>query len=222
MRDVSAPLKDQEIAEIMARERQRIGHDLHDGLGQLLGGIALKAQVIYETLDEQHRPEAADLREIVRLTNEAIGQTRLLARSLDPVVPAEKSFATVLEKLASETSRLFRVQCAYVGHTGLSLESASVSEHLFRVAQEAINNALRHGRASCIELDFQLNQEKAVMSVRDDGLGLAQRPQHSSGIGIRIMQHRLNAIGGTFTIEPRQPRGCLVQCRIPREGLASK
>lgn len=204
-------------AEVVAgeRERQRISHDLHDGLGQLLGGIALKAEVLRQALAEQAHPEAEAAAEIVKLANEATAQTRLLARGLDPTVPAHVPFAVALTKLASDTERLFRgVSCKLAGDSTLVVDSAHTAQHLFRIVQEALNNAIRHGRATRIEIHLAADARDIHLEIRDNGIGVAQRAL-GSGIGLRIMKHRANALGGTLEVSPGRPGGTVVQCSVP-------
>jgi len=204
-------------AEVLAseRERQRISHDLHDGLGQLLGGIALKAEVLRQILAEKSLPEAEAAAEIVKLASEATAQTRLLARGLDPSVPAHVPFGLSLSKLAADTERLFRgVSCRSMGDSAMLIESRHTSEHLFRIAQEALNNAIRHGRSTKIEIHFGAAAGEITLEIRDNGTGIAQR-EMTSGIGLRIMKHRTNALGGVLEILPGDPRGTVVRCRVP-------
>jgi len=197
------------------RERQRIAHDLHDGLGQLLGGIALKAEVLRQTLAEQALPEAEAAAELVKLANEATAQTRLLARGLDPAVPAHVPFAASLAKLASDTERLFRgVVCRCTGDPAFALESPHTAEHLFRIAQEAIHNAIRHGRATRVDIGVAADLREITLEVRDNGRGIAPSAL-ASGIGLRVMKHRANALGGSLDILPGEAGGTLVRCRAP-------
>lgn len=112
---------DAALASASARERQRIAHDLHDGFGQLLGGIALKAQSLSESLQEKSPAQAAEAVDIARLVNEALAHTRLLVRGLDPVLLPTETFATMLAKLARNTERLFRgVACSFAGDPALT------------------------------------------------------------------------------------------------------
>lgn len=209
------PNADAEAASASARERQRIAHDLHDGLGQLLAGMALKAQSLHESLLEKSLPEAAEAADLVRLANEATAHTRMVARGLDPVVPPTETFAAALVKLARDTTRLFRqVQCEFSGDPALTIASANASQHLFRVAQEAINNAIRHGKATRIVLALVSDAAALTLTIRDNGCGLAQRGE-SSGIGIRIMKHRLASIGGDFDLVSGPEGGATVTCRLP-------
>jgi len=151
----------------------------------------------------------------VRLANEATAHTRLLARGLDPVVPPTETFATALARLARDTSRLFRqVRCEFHGDPALTTASPHAAQHLFRVAQEAINNALRHGKATQINLALATDARELVLTISDNGRGLGDR-ETSSGIGIRIMKHRLNSIGGTFDLVEGNAGGITVICRLP-------
>lgn len=204
-------------AEALAseRERQRISHDLHDGLGQLLGGLALKAEVLRQILAEKSLPEAESAAEIVKLASEATAQTRLLARGLDPTVPAHVPFALSLSKLASDTERLFRgVRCRLTGDSTLVVESHHTAEHLFRIAQEALHNAIRHGRATKIEIHLAAAAGEITLDIKDNGTGIKQR-EAASGIGLRIMKHRANALGGVLDISSGETGGTQVRCRVP-------
>lgn len=210
---MSGPLHNAELAKVSDRERQRIAHDLHDGLGQLLGGIALKLQALHETLAEKEQPEAAHTAELVQLVNEAIAQTRMLSRGLDPVAPAGSTFASMLTKLAADTERLFRIKCVFKGAAGAT--PPATVQHLFRVARESINNAIRHGQATRIELDLMEDATEVTLLIRDNGSGFAQRSDPKSGVGLRIMSHRAEAIGGAIEMTPSPGGGAVVRCRAP-------
>lgn len=209
-------LSDTEVTAVSDRERQRIAHDLHDGLGQLLGGIALKAQALHETLAEKALVEAGAAAEIAALVNEALAQTRLLVRGLDPAAVATETLAAMLAKLASNTERLFRIACTFDGDRDLTLASAEATQQLFRVAQEAINNALRHGKATAIGLLLSADERDVTLTISDNGLGLTQQAPPSSGIGLRIMSHRLASLGGDFKMAAGAERGTVVRCRFPQ------
>lgn len=192
-------LNDAEVAKISERARQRIAHDLHDGLGQLLGGIALKLQALHESLAEKESPQAAETADLVALVNEALAQTRLLSRGLDPVLPAAASLSHSLAKLARDTARLFRgVECHFSQITAPLDESPITAEHLFRVAQEAINNAIRHSKATRIELHLRRARSGVELRIRDNGRGLPRN--HVRGTGIRVMQERALAVGAALQI----------------------
>ena len=209
-------LHDAELASVSARERQRIAHDLHDGLGQLLGGIALKAQALSETLQEKSPAEAGEAVEIARLVNEALAHTRILVRGLDPVLLPSETFATMLAKLTRNTERLFRgVKCSFSADPALTLDSVTVAQHLFHVVQEAINNAIRHGKATRIEVEITSDDHTLTLLVRDNGKGMGNGREPSSGIGLRIMSHRVHSLGGIFHTESGEDGGTVVRCHIP-------
>lgn len=210
-----APLTNAEITTISARERQRMAHDLHDGLGQLLGGIALKLRSLHQTLAEAARPEAEEAADLVQLIKEAMGQTRLLAAGLDPGLQPAPGLSAALAKLAGDTQRLFRVPCHFHHTGGAENASAAVVEQFFRVAQESIHNAIRHGRATHIDLELSVEGAEAVLLIRDNGAGLVQRCDPKSGIGLRIMKHRAESLGGSTHLEDGPDGGTLVRCRAP-------
>lgn len=202
-----------EVLGISDRERQRIAHDLHDGLGQHLAALALKARALHQSLREKALPEAAEADALVQLLNSATAQIRDLAHGLDPAVEVQ-TFAILLEKLALNTAQLFRVACRFVNAATVPVESAPLSQNLYFIAQEAVNNAIRHGRATDIEIALGSDADTLTLTVRDNGRGLSERDNASSGMGIRIMQHRAAAIGATLGIAPHPAGGTAVVCRV--------
>ena len=202
-----------EVLGISDRERQRIAHDLHDGLGQHLAALALKARALHQSLREKALPEAAEADALVQLLNSATAQTRDLAHGLDPAVEVQ-TFALLLEKLALNTAQLFRVACRFVNAATVPVESARLSRNLYFIAQEAVNNAVRHGHATDIEIGLGSEDETLILTVRDNGCGLGERDADAAGMGIRIMQHRAAAIGATLGIAPHLAGGTAVVCRV--------
>jgi len=201
-----------EVLRISDRERQRIAHDLHDGLGQHLAAMALKMRALHQSLHERALPEAAEADALVHLLNDATAQTRSLAHGLDPAVEVQ-SFAVLLEKLARNSAHLFRIACRLVNTGTVPIESAPLVRNLYLVAQEAVNNAIRHGRATDIEIALSSEAGTLILAVRDNGRGLAER-KSGSGMGIRIMQHRAAAIGATLEIAAHPEGGTAVICRV--------
>ena len=197
------------------RERQRIAHDLHDGLGQLLGGIALKTQALSEALAEKALPEAADANAITQLVNEALQQTRLLVRGLDPSLGRAEALSDMLVKLAANTEKLLRIVCTFQGEPSCGVEPLELTQQLFRIAQEAINNAVRHGRATRVAIELSHGGRELTLLVRDNGSGLTPSGKPRSGIGFGIMAHRAKSIGGVCEIEPDAAGGTVVRCRAP-------
>ena len=149
---------EKEVIEISHREQMRIGQDLHDGLGQHLTGITFLTRALEQKLNARGLPEAAEAAEIGRLVLEALTQTRTLARGLFPVELESKGLVAALKELASTVATLSEIQCACECEEGVSIPDRQAEMHLFRLAQEAINNAVKHGKARHITVSLKRNR----------------------------------------------------------------
>jgi PAS domain S-box-containing protein len=203
------------ILEASGREQRRIGQDLHDGLGQDLTGIAFMSKVQEQKLAEKSLPEAASAAKIVDLVNEAINTTRQLARGLLPVLSDSHGLMSALQEWASEVEKLFHIECRFeCDDPVLNLDDA-VATHLYRVAQEAVHNAIKHGRATHVVISLAAGRDEAVLKVLDDGSGIPDVHPNQSGMGLRIMNYRAGMIGGSLRIERVAGNGTLVACVFP-------
>jgi PAS domain S-box-containing protein len=205
----------QQILEISAEERQRIGYDLHDGLGQHLSGVAFITKALEKELMAISPAHADDARKVVGLLNQAIAQTRSLARMLAPVDVEASGLPAALANLADETGKLFRVDAFF--HSGLSelRFDGQTGMALYRIAQEAIHNAIRHGAANRIEINLEPDQDEVCLTVRDNGRGYANASKPQSGMGMRIMQYRASSVGGRILFQSVVGKGTEVICRVP-------
>jgi signal transduction histidine kinase len=210
---------EQQIIEISDRERRRIGQDLHDGLGQHLAGIELMTEALEQKLAAKSKPEAARAADIASHVREAIRQTRSLARGLSPVELDRHGLMSALQELAANASSMFRVNCRFtcVGH--VHVENNIAATHLFRIAQEAVSNAVKHGRAKQIDIDLNDDPEAVRLTVTDDGRGLPEESARGNGMGLRIMSYRAGVIGGTVHVTPGAMDGTTVSCVVPRKAL---
>jgi PAS domain S-box-containing protein len=202
-----------EILRAASVERQRLAHDLHDGLAQEISGINFKARALQTVLDERLPAESPAAAEIVKHLGEALAHARHLAHGLDPAVERQ-SFATLLEKLALNSERLFRVSCNCQADHGVRIASPTVAQNLYRIAQEAVHNAIRHGHARHVDLGLSSDDSVLLLTVDNDGEGFSP-PKSGSGMGLRTMQYRAKAMGGTCQILSRPAGGTSVQCTIP-------
>jgi len=203
------------ILEVSAREQRRIGQDLHDGLGQHLTGIAFMSKVQQQRLAEKALPEAADAEKIVRLVNEAIHKTRELARGLLPVMCDASGLMSALQQCAAEAREIFGVDCQLQCEPPVLIDDINVANHLYHIAQEALNNAIRHGKARRIVIALSSVDGDGELTICDDGLGIAGRPAGGAGIGLHIMGYRAGMIGGWLDIGSGTERGTLVRCVFP-------
>lgn len=202
------------ILDISAREQQRIGQDLHDGLGQHLTGIAFMSKVLEQKLAEQSQSEASDAAKIVNLVNQAIHKTRELSRGLLPVVSDARGLMSALEQWSSEVDDLFGVSCRFQCDRPVFIYNNDTAMHLYHITQEAVNNAIKHGHATRIVISLSETAGGAVLSVTDDGAGLPEDLGSSVGMGLHIMNYRAKMIGGTLEIGRSRAGGTEVTCHF--------
>jgi two-component system, LuxR family, sensor kinase FixL len=220
IRDISDQKRlEKEVLDIAEREQSHFGHDLHDGLGQHLTGVQFMAQVLQQKLETRMAPETAEAAEIALLIRQAISQTRDLARSLSPVVLQSKSLQDALRDLAAGITRRGQAQCTTELDDTISLTNPETAIQLYRIAQEAVNNALKHGRADTITISLERDKAGRIdLSVCDDGCGFPDNFQLAQGMGLRVMNYRSGLIGGSLEILQRGGR-TIVTCTIEEASL---
>jgi signal transduction histidine kinase len=206
---------EKEILEISDRERQRLGQDLHDGLCQHLAGIELMSQVLEQKLAPKSKADAARVADIARHVREAISQTRLLARGLFPVTLESEGLQSALEELAVNTERIFGITCQLVSHGKMKISDLPAATHLYRIAQEAVSNAFKHGKANDVTIELSFEGERISLCVKDNGVGFSREAAKNKGMGLRIMQYRAGMLGGTLVVEPNSNGGTSVVCSVP-------
>ncbi|MDB6128215.1 MAG: histidine kinase [Verrucomicrobia bacterium] len=203
-----------ELLMVGARERNLFGQELHDDICQHLVGTALAAKVLTQHLSTQDPPAAAKAQTIVGLIETGADRTRRLARGLLLSAIEPEKFAESLAELAAENSTA-SLSCRF-RHEGTTLiPDAGIAAQLFRIAQEAVRNALKHADAQHIEIVLAGNPEAITLTVEDDGGGLPPAESRGEGMGLRIMSHRAALVGASLVIEPRNGRGTRVVCRLP-------
>jgi signal transduction histidine kinase len=205
---------EKELLSISEREQRRIGHDLHDSLCQHLTGTALAGHVLGEKLAARGMPEIVDANRVVALVEEGISLARSLARGLAPVELEAEGLMAAFRELAKSTSERLRIDCRFESSEPVLIEDADTATHLFRIAQEAISNAIRHGRAQNVRISLIHEAGRVALRVRDDGCGLPDILPPDRGMGLHIMQHRAAMIGARFSIR-REGQGTLVACVLP-------
>ncbi len=208
-------LLEKKILEISDREQSRIGQDIHDGLCQHLVSVAFTSNSLEQKLAARAWAEAAEAGKISNLLDEAITQARNLARGLYPVRLEAEGLVTALRELAGNVSERFGVNCEVTGlGDALRLGNDAEGIHLYRIAQEAVNNALKHGKAKNIEIRLVAEKGVLTMTIADDGGGLRQSPKSPKGMGVPIMEYRARMIGARLKIEPGSNSGTQVECQI--------
>jgi len=205
---------EREMLDVSAREQRRIGEDLHDDLGQRLTGIALLSKYLENKLDQAERPETTEAGKIVSLINEAIQRTRELARGLAPVLIGEDGLSQALARNAEEISKIAQVECRFESDPPVSITSPEVAHHLYYIAQEALNNALRHGKPSVISIQLSTDGPSGILMIRDNGLGF-EPGEVAAGFGRYTIENRARIIGGTVDIKSRNGQGTTVACTFP-------
>jgi len=204
---------EKEILAISEQEQQRIGQDLHDDLCQQLAGIEFLSRALQEQL--RTHPQAGKAEEISKLIREAINYTRQLARGLAPVELAAEGLVRGLRALAERTSQLFKVRCSFQCSAAFVVQDPTVSTHLYRIAQEAVANGLKHAHASHIKIMLADSAEGGELSIQDNGKGLPNEAHVSTGMGLRIMRCRADMIGANFVVESSPPGGTTIVCTFP-------
>ncbi len=203
---------EQEILEISEREQTRIGRELHDSLGQQLTGIAIMGKVLQQRLAIQSPEEATRAGELVKLITRAIEETRQLSRGLHPVALDENGLMSALQSLALATEGLPGVSCTFECDQPVLVRNASMAVHLYRIAQEAVSNAIRHGRAKRIAISLISNHNRATLSIVNDGRKFPKRLPRKRGMGLQVMGYRAEVIGGILTVQQGPTGGTQVTC----------
>ncbi|MGA3169960.1 MAG: sensor histidine kinase [Chthoniobacteraceae bacterium] len=212
---------EKEILDVSEREQRRFGHDLHDGLCQHLLGVAIAGQVLVRRLELKSAEDSGSAGTIVRLVEEAILMARKMSHGLSPLERGPEGLVDALDALAASTRELFNVDCNFHCPAPAPVIDPPAAMHLYRIAQESISNAVRHGRATRVEIELSINEDWARLSVRDNGGGLPATQHEGNGMGLRIMKHRASMIGADFDVAPRPQGGVVVTCSIPQGGAGA-
>jgi len=208
---------EEELVHISEREQRRVGHDIHDSLCQHLTGTALAGQVLVQNLKAKESGSAASAARVVELIEDGITLSRNLARGLNSVGRSGDGLMEALEDFAASTSDLFKISCRFDCPLPVLISDMHTAQHLYRITQEAVGNAVKHGRAKNIHIRLEAHKGGKRLTVIDDGIG---RPPFSAdgkgkGMGMRIMSYRADRIGAAFSIRRRDPTGAIVTCFLP-------
>ncbi len=206
---------ERDIVAASEREQQRIGADLHDGLCQYLAGIACVTGSLRDDLSERYAPEAEAAAEAHELVKGAIVQARDIARGIAPVHMDEAGLVSGLEELAGNLSRLHEIECVFQPEGEVMVACGEAAIHLYRIAQEAASNAVRHGQASKVKVRLAIEDGNAVLSVEDNGVGIGEESVESNGMGLRSMRYRASVLNGSLEISRLPEGGTRVRCRAP-------
>ena len=203
---------EEDLMQASDNEMRRIGHDLHDGVGQQLTALTLFNASLRAGLGETASPLATGLQKLGEGLHEIVREIRVLSHGLAPVPISENGLTDALQQLASDTSSMTRVECEFVNGGSVALEDRQQAAQLYRIAQEAVNNALKHSEASKISISLQALAGGWELVVADNGRGFQDNGRSETGLGLRAMRHRAGLMGVRFKVESRPGAGTQVIC----------
>ena len=207
---------EREIIGISEREQERIGQDLHDGICQSLAALSCSAASLRNDLEGHHlAAEAKVADELAGYLRDAVAQTRNLARGLVPVQMDEAGLASALEELTASATRLLGIHCSYESAGTPMIRDNGAAMHLYRIAQEAINNATKHGKAGNVLVSLLDDGKVTTLRIADDGAGISKTMNGSDGMGLGLMYYRARLVGGELCIEEPPTGGTVISCGVP-------
>jgi len=207
---------EKEILDITEKERKLIGQELHDGVGQVLTGIAVKCKGLSLKLTGKSSGEIKEALEISNLANKAIGQIRDAAKMLYPIDIETVGFVKALKALVANTEKMLGVRCQFLCDEYVSNGNLVDEEQLYRIVREAITNAVKHGKAKNISIKLLLTKIGTVLSVKNDGRNFPKLQPRGEGLGLKIMKYRTELIGGSLDIRKGDKGGTVVTCTLPK------
>jgi PAS domain S-box-containing protein len=213
MHDVTDRRKtEKEIADLMVNEQRRLGQELHDGLLQQLTGIGMMAKSLHHRLQANASPEAEVVAEFVKIIRHAQEQGRAVIRGLRPVEVDANGLMAALEGLTTSIEKWHGITCRFECNQPVLVEDTHVGTQLFYIAQEALNNAVRHANPKNIFVTLKSDHKELILRVRDDGVGIRGDLSHKRGMGLRIMRYRAGMIGATLDVQAAEGGGTLISC----------
>jgi signal transduction histidine kinase len=221
--DISARKQmEKQVSEISDREQRRIGQDLHDSLCQHLVSIGFAAELLRDKLERYSLPEATQAETIAEMVNAGISQARQLARGLYPVRLEIDGLASALEELAASVHARHTVSCHFSCEERVLIYDEVAGNNLFRIAQEAVNNALKHSHCTNISIGLGAVEEEVILTVKDDGIGFPPALNASAGMGLNIMNYRAKMIGASLDVRRGAGGGTIVLCSFHNENSVEK
>ena len=222
-RDISRHKQlEKEVLEVMTEGQRRVGQDLHDSVGQELTGLALLAEALAETLSHEASPHNRLAERVTNGIRRTLSQVRALSHGLIPVEVDAAGLMVALRDLAARVARQSGTSCDFECAEPVAVEDNSTATHLFRIAQEAVANALKHSRAQTIRIKLYTEKGQVVLEIADDGIGIAaNQPAEREGMGLKIMRYRASLINARLTIESAKDQGTTVTCAVKREDSSS-
>ncbi len=207
------------LLDTSAEEQRRIGNDLHDGVGQELTGLSMIAQSLVIALSRASRPESAMAEKLSAGIHRSLSQVRKLARGMNPVDIDALGLMSSLSDMTQKLNELHCVRCTFECTEPILLRDNQTATQLFRIAQEATTNAIKHSKAEQIVIELGRTNDGASLRIADDGVGISQDDSSKPGMGLQTMQYRADIIGCSLRISKNQDRGTEVICEIPSYAL---
>lgn len=216
IRDLSARRSlERKLTEISNEERRRIGRDLHDGLGQMLTGIRMLSESLARKLKANALPGADEVMEISNMIREADEMARTISRDMVQVDLEKRGLQVALEELCKKTSKMTGVICQLLVPAAVNIEDHNAALHLYRIIQEAVNNAIKHGKSDNITIRLSRTEHHISVTIDDDGVGFTETSKENRGAGIDIMKHRAGIMGGILEFTKSDEGNTRVRCIIP-------
>ena len=206
---------ERKILAVTDEEQGRIGRDIHDGLCQHLTATLLAARLLHEDLIGRHVPEAGAAGQVADFLEGAIRQARAVARGLDPVKVESNGLLSALEELAATVQSLDRIRCDFQSDERVRITDHVAAVQLYRIAQEAVTNALKHSHAKRIELTLRRESDRLELTIRDDGIGFPEPLPEGVGMGLQTLRYRASLIGAKLEIQRSHSGGTQVGCTVP-------
>lgn len=205
---------EKKFVEISEKEQRRIGQDLHDSLGQILTGISFISKGLEQKLAGKQVVEANQAATITKLVNEALINMRSLVRILNPVKLEADGFILAIQELAENIKKTFGISCRINLDEPVFVYDNSIATHLYRIVQEATNNAIRHGNAKNIEINIRSSDNRLFIATKDDGPGFPPVLEMKDGMGLNIIKYRAKMIGASLKISQCPDGGTVVECDL--------
>jgi signal transduction histidine kinase len=209
-----------EVPVTGATMQQRIRQHLHDGLGSHLTGTAMLARALARIMKEGGEVRAEDLEEVAELVSQAADEARQMANGVIPALPGAQELGHSLRELAASTERRAGIHCTITCHPELDHLTGEIPTQLYWIAREAVNNAMKHARATHIDLRVSIERGEIVLLVRDNGRGMSEGMGISKGMGLEGMRQRARSIGATIAIGSGIQGGTAVRCGLREIAIA--
>jgi len=201
-----------EIMEVPVREQRRIGQELHDGIGQQLTGLGMLATSL---LNKASKPEHGLASQLANGLQEALSQVRALSRGLVPIEIDAAGFTTALRNLTEEIQRQSHIPVEFEIINDIKFANNDMVIHLYRIAQEALNNAIKHANCKRLYVSIEIQDEDGLLEVYDNGRGIPEDINNEEGLGLNIMKYRSSLFDGQITVYPVETGGTRVCCQFP-------